>query len=280
MQFDICIINFSVGATTTDTANQKFLYENDSEFSAIPSFFVLPGLLMNMQSGLTASAIKHTTFDLTQILHGEQYLEVFDTLPTDGILTTKGSVFDVMDKKSGAVVVINTDSFDQSGRHLIKNQSSIFVTGVGNFGGKKESIEGVIPTVAAPDRAPDSIIEYKTTPDQAALYRLSGDLNPLHIDPSFSAIAGFKVPILHGLCSFGFSLRAVLKQYANNDSSLFKAIKVRFTKPVIPGQTLRISMWQNGTRIHFKTTVVETGVDVLTGKLFTFYYYYFGDYIC
>lgn len=90
-------------------------------------------------------------------------------------------------------------------------------------------------------------------------------MNPLHIDANFSAIAGYKIPILHGLCSLGYSVRAVLKHYANNDASLFKAVKTRFTKPVIPGQTLRVDMWQNGNRIHFRTTAVETNTEVLSG---------------
>lgn len=97
------------------------------------------------------------------------------------------------------------------------------------------------------------------------LNRLSGDANPLHIDPEFSKVAGHKTPILHGLCTLGFSVRAVLLSYADNDPSLFKAVKARFTKPTIPGQTLEIQMWQNENRIHFKTIIVDTGVEVITG---------------
>lgn len=97
------------------------------------------------------------------------------------------------------------------------------------------------------------------------LYRLSGDFNPLHIDPDIAKLGGQPVPILHGICTLGFSVRAVLQQYANNDSTKFKAVKARFAKPVLPGQTLNINMWKNGDRIHFETSVVETGVTVVTG---------------
>lgn len=192
---------------------------------------------------------------------------MFEHLPTDGVLDSTAKVIDVMDKKSGAVVVTSTDSFDQRGNLRFRSQSSTFIVGCGNFGGKKEPSNEVVPCVATPKTKPDASVRLTTTENQAALYRLSGDLNPLHIDPSFSALAGYKVPILHGLCTLGVSLRAVLKKYANNDPNLFRAIKVRFTKPVIPGQTLQVDMWRvSSTRILFKTSCVETGQDVLTGE--------------
>lgn len=124
----------------------------------------------------------------------------------------------------------------------------------------------MIKCVPHPKRSPDSSVVYKTSVDQAALFRLSGDYNPMHIDPDFSAIAGYKIPILHGMCTVGFSVRAVIKNYANNDPSLFKALKLRLVKPVIPGDTLKIDMWQVGNRIHFRTSVLETGAEVLAGK--------------
>jgi (3R)-3-hydroxyacyl-CoA dehydrogenase / 3a,7a,12a-trihydroxy-5b-cholest-24-enoyl-CoA hydratase / enoyl-CoA hydratase 2 len=217
-----------------------------------------------MTTSLTSTALPNG-FDLSQVLHGEQYLEVLDDLGTSGTLITKGVVVDVMDKKSGALLVTECNSYDPSGKQVIRNQSATFVVGAGNFGGKSKPSPDVIPTQAAPDRSPDFTVDVKTDANQAAIYRLSGDYNPLHIDPNFSSMAGYKIPILHGLCTLGVSVKAVIKKCANNDASLFKAVKTRFTKPVIPGQTLRISMWKSNRRIHFKTTVVETGNDVLSG---------------
>lgn len=262
---DLILYALGIGATTKNPADMKFLYENDAEFTAIPSFFVMPGLMLSMTSNLVASALPDGKADLSNILHGEQYLEICDDIPTKGKLTTTGKVFDVMDKGSGAAVVTSCDSYDENGRLLVKNQSTIFIVGAGKFGGKKNPAQGVVPIMPPPKRAPDASMQYKTTEDQAALYRLSGDLNPLHIDPSFAAIAGFKTPILHGLCSLGFSVRAVLAKYANNNSALFKAVKVRFAAPVLPGQTLKVDMWKEGQRIHFQTSIVETGKNVITG---------------
>lgn len=263
---DLIVYALGVGATTTNPSDLRFLYENDPSFQAVPTFFVMPGLLMSMTSSLVSTAdLGGKKADLVNILHGEQYLEFFDELPTSGKLVTYGKILDVMDKGSGAVVVTECNSYDESGNLVVKNQSSIFVVGAGKFGGKKEAIKDVVPVVAAPNRAADSSIVYKTTEDQAALYRMSGDLNPLHIDPSFAAMAGYKTPILHGLCSLGYSVRAVLAKYADNNSSLFKAVKCRFAAPVLPGQTLKVDMWKEGKRIHFRTSIVETGKDVITG---------------
>ncbi|XP_067634523.1 peroxisomal multifunctional enzyme type 2 [Eurosta solidaginis] len=262
---DLILYALGIGASVKNANDLKFLYENHAEFAAIPTFFVLPGLIVSMQTSLVADALPAGKAELTNILHGEQYLEICDDIPTSGTLTTSGKVFDVMDKGSGALVVVNTDSYDESGRLVVKNQSSVFVVGAGKFGGKKTPIAGVIPIMNAPKRKPDAVIHYKTSEDQAALYRLSGDSNPLHIDPDFAKLAGFKVPIIHGLCSFGFSARAVLARYANNNPLLFKAIKARFSAPVIPGQTLRIDMWKEGRRVFFTTTVVETGKEAVSG---------------
>ncbi|XP_058820149.1 peroxisomal multifunctional enzyme type 2-like isoform X1 [Topomyia yanbarensis] len=268
---DVILYALGVGATVTDESDLRFLYENHSEFSVIPTFFILPGLLSVMGSNITASAIPHASFDLTNILHGEQYIELFDSVPTDGNLITTTSVIDVLDKKSGALVITQSDSYDENGTLIARGQSSTFVVGVGNFNGKTKASPEVKPLVPNPKRSPDASVQVKTTRDQAALYRLSGDLNPLHIDPGFSAIAGYKTPILHGLCTMGISVKAVLKQFGADDSSLFKAAKVRFSKPVLPGQTLRVDMWkESNNRVCFRTVVVETNTEVLSGAYVDF----------
>lgn len=138
--------------------------------------------------------------------------------------------------------------------------------GSGNFGGKRTSDNPQVKSVVdPPNRPPNATIHETTSVDQAALYRLSGDTNPLHIDPAFAAMGGFDKPILHGLCSLGFAVRHVLRQYANNDVSRFKGVKARFAGTLLPGQTIKTDMWKEGNRIYFQCSCVETGKVIISG---------------
>ncbi|KAM7076899.1 peroxisomal multifunctional enzyme type 2 [Ciconia maguari] len=249
-----------VGMSTKDPDHLKFLFEGSEEFCCLPSFGVIPAQT-SMFDGVPS--LPGLNIDLAKMLHGEQYLELHKPLPTSGQLTSVSTVADILDKGSGAVLLIDVNTY--CGKDLVcYNQFSLFCVGAGGFGGKRTSEKAKV-TVNPPKRTPDAVISDVTTAEQAALYRLSGDWNPLHVDPSFAALGGFKKPILHGLCSFGFAARNVLKQFANNDVNRFKAIKVRFVKPVFPGQTLQTEMWKEGNRIHFQTKVKETGEVAIAG---------------
>lgn len=249
-----------VGASVKNPKDLKFVYEGSADFSCLPTFGVIVAQKSMMNGGL--AEIPGLPINFAKVLHGEQYLELYKPLPRSGELKCEAVVADVLDKGSGAVIVM--DVYSYSGKELIcYNQFSVFVVGSGGFGGKRTS-EKLKAAVAIPKRPPDAVQKDTTSLNQAALYRLSGDWNPLHIDPSFASIAGFEKPILHGLCTFGFSARHVLQQFADNDVSRFKAIKVRFAKPVYPGQTLQTEMWKEGNRIHFQTKVQETGDIVIS----------------
>lgn len=257
-----CILYaLGVGMSTKDPDHLRFLYENHEDFSCLPTFGVIPSQAAMMDGGL--SSIPGLNIDFTQVLHGEQYLELYKPLPTSGTLTSQATIADVLDKGSGAVILLDVNTYS-SDELICYNQFSVFVVGAGGFGGKRTSEKAKAP-LPPPKRAPDAVVIDSTTRDQAALYRLSGDWNPLHIDPNFASMGGFKAPILHGLCSFGFAARHVLRQFAHNDPSRFKAIKVRFAKPVMPGQSLQTEMWKEGNRIHIQCKVKETDAVVLAG---------------
>lgn len=257
---DAILYALGVGVSTVQADALKFLYEASNDFCVLPTYAVIAA----MHASGTAIVESGLNVDLAMILHGEQYLEVFKPLPASDTLTSTARIVDVLDKGSGAVILVNVETRGSCGAKLALNQCSIFVQRCGGFGGKRSSKE-LISTQDAPQRKPCASMQETTSVDQAALYRLSGDRNPLHIDPSFAAIAGFSRPILHGLCSFGYATRHVLKTFANNDVTRFKAIKVRFSSPVLPGQTIRTDMWKERNRIYINCTVVETGKACLTG---------------
>ena len=151
---------------------------------------------------------------------------------------------------------------DAKGRLLFRNTSGIFARGEGGFGGERGPSG---PRNVPPNRAPDKSIAQATRPDQALLYRLSGDMNPLHADPEFARMAGYERPILHGLCTFGFAGRAVLRAWCGNDPARLKSLEVRFSGVVYPGETITTDMWEVSPGRVVLTAKTERGEAVLTG---------------
>ncbi|KAI9761100.1 MAG: bifunctional hydroxyacyl-CoA dehydrogenase/enoyl-CoA hydratase fox2 [Chaenotheca gracillima] len=249
---DVILYNLGVGAKRTDL---PLVFENDENFQVLPTFGVVPPF--GAQAPFSFGDIV-PNFSPMMLLHGEQYLEILSTpIPTSGTLISSPKLVEVVDKGNAAIVVTGTTTTDAStGRPLFYNEASVFIRGSGGFGGPSKGTDRGAATSAhkPPSRAPDAVVEEKTNDDQAALYRLSGDRNPLHIDPEFSKVGGFKTPILHGLCFFGISGKHVFSTFG-----AFKNIKVRFAGVVLPGQTLRTEMWKEGPRVVFQTKVVETG---------------------
>ncbi|HEX3771069.1 MAG TPA: SDR family NAD(P)-dependent oxidoreductase [Polyangiaceae bacterium] len=258
---DLAIYALGVGAARDplDTKELQFVYEMSGEgFKMVPTFPVAPALkaIFDLtREGKQAPGL-HYGFD--RVLHGEQFTEIRAPWPTHGKLSHKIKVKDIFDKGKSALVVNAITTTDESGAVLAYNEVTTFVRGAGGWGGDRgPSADVNVP----PNRAPDAVVEEKTRPDQALLYRLSGDWNPLHADPAFAKNFGFDKPILHGLCTFGFAGRHVIAKFApNGDPRFFKNIKVRFANSVIPGETLVTEMWRDSeTRIVFQTKIKERG---------------------
>jgi len=222
-------------------------------FSAVGSLFNVPGL----------------SFNPMMLLHGEQYTEILaPPLPTSADIVTEGTISGIYDKGKGALVTIDFITSDKKTKKpLLKNVMSAFIRGEGGFGGDAKSPEvGNNP----PERAPDIVVESPTLASQALLYRLSGDKNPLHVDPMMAKMGGFDVPILHGLCTFGYLGRAVVETFTDNEPERFKSIQVRLSKPVFPGETIVSQLWKvSPTEIICKARVKERDLDVITNAKVT-----------
>ncbi|OQD73715.1 hypothetical protein PENDEC_c014G02056 [Penicillium decumbens] len=257
---DIILYNLSLGAKRTDL---PLVYENNEHFQALPSYGVVPWF--NTQTPWNMDEIVKD-FSPMMLLHGEQYMEVRKyPIPTAAKTLTYPKLIDVIDKGNAALVVAGYTTKDaKTGEDLFYNESTVFIRGSGGFGGSpKPTAQRPKNATAAykpPQRQADAVVEEKTSEDQAALYRLNGDRNPLHIDPEFSKVGGFKTPILHGLCSLGIASKAVFTKYGP-----YKNLKVRFAGVVLPGQTLKTEMWKEGNTVLFQATVVETGKPAITG---------------
>jgi acyl dehydratase len=206
-------------------------------------------------------------FDPAMLVHGEQAIEVEGPIPVDGAVRTSSRIAAIYDKGSGALVVIESSAVDaDTGEPRFRSQTGLFMRGEGGFGGERG------PSGARnqpPAREPDHVVTYATRPDQALLYRLSGDRNPLHSDPVFAKRAGFDGPILHGLCTYGFTARALLHALCGSDPARFRAMEARFSRPVFPGESLTISMWVERQEAVFHTET-QSGTVVLDGGRFRF----------
>lgn len=204
-----------------------------------------------------------TGVDMTRQVHGEERLTVHRPLPPAATVVVRTRIVDVFDKGAGrgAILLFETVIRDKAtGQPLSTRVSTSFARGDGGFGGPAGSGP---PPHPIPTRVPDTTIELRTRPDQALLYRLCGDRNRLHADPAYAAAGGFPRPILHGLCTYGFACRAVLRAFCGDDPARLAAFDTRFTSPVYPGETLRVDLWRDGDVVSYRTRVAERDVLVL-----------------
>ena len=230
---DVMLYALGVGAGTDDL---QFTYERD--LKVLPTFGVIAAFPAMFSLGSVMQV------NPMMVLHGEQRIELHAAIPSRGTLTTTPTVRAIYDKGKGALVIVDAETVDDKGKLIFKNTFGTFARGEGGFGGNRGPSG---PRNVPPDRKPDAVVEMPTLVQQALIYRLSGDMNPLHADPDFAKMGGFDRPILHGLCTFGYVGRAVLRSYCNNEPTRLKALDVRFAGVVFPGETIVTEMWQTGT---------------------------------
>ncbi|MDP3275350.1 MAG: SDR family NAD(P)-dependent oxidoreductase [Deltaproteobacteria bacterium] len=264
---DVALYALGVGAgrDPMDASELAQVYEAASEgMRPLPTMTAAIAVGQIMKAAMEGVQAPGMNYGLDRILHGEQYTKVIRPLPPEAKLEHRAKIKDIWDKGKGAVVVTEIKTYDDSGSLLAINEVNTFVRGAGGWGGER----GPNTDIAIPERAPDFVVEEKTDEGQALLYRLSGDINPLHADPGFAAAFGFNRPILHGLCTFGFAARHVVKAAANNDPRLLSSIRARFADPVIPGETLVTEGWRRDDgSVVFRCKAKERDKVVLTNAV-------------
>ncbi|GAB3007069.1 MaoC family dehydratase N-terminal domain-containing protein [Amycolatopsis acidiphila] len=249
------------GANPTDPAELRYAYERD--LRVLPTFATVAQNLHTVDA--PSVKMPGIDIDLAQVVHGTQAISVHRPIPVEGKAVARTRIVDVQDKGKAAVILNETTVRDADGSPLWTAQSSIFARGEGGFGGGRGSSD----KVELPDREPDVTIDTPTLPQQALLYRLCGDRNPLHADPEFARAAGFDVPILHGLCTYGIVAKAVTDALLDGDVTRVKAFSARFAGVVLPGETLRTQVWRDGARLLIRTSSVERGAPALSDAVLT-----------
>ena len=224
----------------------KYVYENGQ--------IALPSMATNFQ--YHSSLLMSANLNFIMVVHGEQKLSIINPIPVSGEFVADMKVINCFDKgaSKGAIVELETTvKLKSDGTEICKLISTTFARGDGGFGGPESPPQKVYE----PEGTPDIVDEITTKPDQALIFRLSGDYNPLHSDPNFAKAAGFPKPILHGLCTYGVACRSIVKTACDKDVKKLKSFNCRFSSPVFPGETIVTEMWKNGNVINFQSKVKE-----------------------
>lgn len=258
---DAVLYALGVGAPADwlDPDELKFVHEVQPDFQVLPTFAVT--YAKELHHLVLSGDMAGIKYNPMMLVHGEQGLRILASPPRAATVNSTITVADIFDKGSGLLMVLDVNSCDANGQLLAQARSSLFIRGLGGFGGERGQSSGTSP----PDRCPDAEIEEATLTRQALIYRLSGDANPLHVDPRMAAIGNFDRPILHGLCTLGFGARAVLKRFCDNDAERLAGISARFAHHVFPGETLITDMWDMGAgEVRFQTKAKERDAVVLS----------------
>lgn len=255
---DVLLYHLSLGAGVADL---RWVYERD--LRVLPTFALVAGTRSAGGGSAQPMRLSGIDVDLRRILHGGQAVTLHAPIPAAGRALATSRVADVLDKGKAAVIVTETAVADLAGTPLWTATSQIWARGEGGFDGGRPAVPSSPPPrppsspPAVPEREPDLVLESPTSDRAAALYRLNGDRNPLHIDPDFAQAAGFERPILHGLASFGIVCKAVVDALLDGDPTRVRDYSARFAGIMLPGETLRTRIWQDGERVLLQASCAD-----------------------
>ena len=245
-------LGVGLGNDPMDIDELKYVYENGQ--------IALPSMATNFQ--YHSSLLMSAKLNFVMVVHGEQKLSIINPIPVSGDFLADMKVLNCFDKgaSKGAIIDVETTvKLKSDGTEICKLISTTFARGDGGFDGPESPPQEIFE----PEGSPDIVDEITTKPDQALIFRLSGDYNPLHSDPNFAKAAGFPKPILHGLCTYGVACRSIVKTACDNDVKKLKSFNCRFSSPVFPGETIVTEMWKNGNDINFQSKVKERNKIIL-----------------
>jgi acyl dehydratase len=255
----VILYHLGIGAGVPPTDPDELAYTYEKNLKVLPSFAVIPA--MGSLPGL--ARVPGLEFNWAMLLHGEQEVILQRPLPPEATLETSARVAEIYDKGKGALLILEAESRDEAGESLCTNRCSFFIRGEGGFGGDSGPKAGHQP----PERAPDAVIESPTLPQQALLYRLCGDKNPLHADPDFAKLAGFDQPIVHGLCSYGIACKAIVDRVLEGDVTRVARYRARFAGVAFPGEVYHTAYWREGESILLEVKSAQRDAPIISNAV-------------
>lgn len=260
---DVLLYHVALGAGASPTDPRELRYVLEDRLHVLPTFGVVaPNFRIFEPPSVRFPGIE---VDLAKVLHATQSITIHQPIPASGKAIAHPRIADVWDKEKAAIIVQEAVITDPSGIPLWTTRSGIFARGEGGFGG----VRGPSTRVSLPERAPDHVIDTPILPQQALLYRLCGDRNPLHADPEFAGIAGFDRPILHGLCTWGMVCKAVVDTVLDGDVTRVRSYAAQFHGVVYPGETLHTQVWSESERLVVAASTLERQAPVLANVSLT-----------